>query len=82
MVDQVENVRMIYNCDECSHFSIGFLSEPNECGYFKKPYEYFVRGRGIPKWCPLRNVNIGGVIAVAVVNAAACSAELGKDVKR
>jgi len=51
----VIDARKVYNCDECSHFSRGFLSEPNECGYFKKAYEYFVPDRGVPEWCPLKS---------------------------
>lgn len=44
----------IYLCQECPHFSRGFLGEPNECGYFKKAYEHFVPNKGIPEWCPLK----------------------------
>jgi len=43
----------IFNCGECSHFSPGFMAEPNECGWFKEPYEHLIKGKGIPHWCPI-----------------------------
>jgi hypothetical protein len=43
----------IKNCSECPQFERGFLSEPNECGWFQ---DYVVvPKKGIPIWCPLNH---------------------------
>jgi len=48
--------RYINKCKECKYYEAGFLSEPAECGYFHKPYEYFIsiyiNRDEVPKWCP------------------------------
>ena len=44
---------IVSNCRACPHLSRGFLSEPSECGYFQKAYEWFVPRTGIPEWCPM-----------------------------
>jgi hypothetical protein len=44
---------LVLNCQDCPHLSRGFLSEPNECGYFKEAYKWFVPRSGIPAWCPM-----------------------------
>ena len=55
----VHDVRAIYNCKECSHFYIGFLSEPSECAHPLVigptiPYNIkYTPITGIPCWCPL-----------------------------
>jgi len=50
VIDTVE----INNCRDCSCFSQGFMSEPNECGWYNEPYKHLVDGEGIPDWCPKR----------------------------
>jgi len=66
MVDEIMDIECVivvkrekvYHCRNCMYLSRGFLSEPNECGYFKEAYKYFVPREGIAKWCPFREEEI------------------------
>ncbi len=49
-------------CKSCEHFEPGFLSEPDECSFFKEVYKWFVyfntdgsrtKDGEAPDWCPL-----------------------------
>lgn len=49
------NTEIIFSdCKNCPHFSQGFMSEPNECGWYNEPYEHIVSGDNIPDWCPIK----------------------------
>lgn len=49
-----DTINTVKECRNCSYISLGFLSEPSECGYFNEPYTWFVPSSGIPEWCPLK----------------------------
>jgi len=43
---------IISKCCECPKYSIGFLSEPDECDITRK---IILDNQIIPEWCPLEN---------------------------